>query len=199
VAHREQQEFVDRCKTRFPKHFKNCRVLEVGSRNINGGVRGFFEGCDYVGIDCQPGKDVDVVCNAHEYDSDEPFDTVISCEAFEHDPHFKETLDNALRLLRPGGLFVATFAGPNRQEHGTARSAGGELYGPDPDYYKNVSADEFRKAADHRRFDLLEVVSARNDTDVYAVGVKTAVKTSGQDSTPPPASVAKRTKSSESI
>lgn len=144
MAHKDQTEFVAWVKSQHPEFFQGTQVLEVGSRNINGSVRDFFApDCWYVGIDCTDGPGVDVVTLAHEFDwRGDPFDVVISCEAFEHDPYLQKTIDHVLSMLRDGGLFVATMASPNRKEHGTRRASNPEgIFGPDPDYYKGISTD----------------------------------------------------------
>jgi SAM-dependent methyltransferase len=175
VAHPEQNAFVRAVKARFPVYFAGTRVLEIGSRNVNGSIRQFFRGCEYVGLDCQPGCCVDVVNLAHEFADPDPFDVVVSCEAFEHDPHFDRTIPHVLGLLRRGGLFVATWASPLRPEHGTAGT--GEIYGPDPAYYRGIAADEFIMAA-AGMLHLLETSTARDGQDVRAVGFRAA--TTGQ-------------------
>lgn len=168
MAHKEQMAFVEWVSLEHPDYFTGKRVLEIGSLNVNGTVRTFFQDCDYVGIDCHDGRGVDVVTLAHEYDPDEPFDVVISCEAFEHDPYLEQTLQMAMRLLRSGGLFVATCAGPNRPEHGT-KATGHKIWSPDPDHYRNVGAFElFGWLRDD--LDPLETKSARNNQDVYCWG-----------------------------
>ena len=86
MAHEAQTDFVKSIREKHRDHFTGKRVLEVGSRNINGSVRNFFFECDYVGLDYHRGRGVDVTGLAHEYDTRDPFDVVISCEAFEHDP-----------------------------------------------------------------------------------------------------------------
>ena len=174
MSHIEQTAYVEWVKGHYPRHFKGCRVLEVGSKNINGSVRKFFRGCDYTGLDCSDGPDVDVVCLAHEFRPAELFDTVITCEALEHDPHWRLTIPHVLSLLRPGGLFVGTWGGPERPEHGTRRTedAGG-TWGPDVDYYGNVSAEEFTPVA-AAYLDPLTVQTCRGGQDVYAVGERKA-------------------------
>lgn len=169
MAHPEQMAFVKSIRDRYPDRFTGKRALEIGSRNVNGTVLDFFTDCDYVGIDCTEGPGVDVVTLAHEFDA-EPFDVVISCEAFEHDPYVVKTFENAVRLLKEGGLFVATFASPNRQEHGTRRR-GGEIYGPKPDHYRGIGVFEFY-AMIRGRFDPGEVETGRGGEDVYCWGVK---------------------------
>ena len=88
------------------------RILEVGSRNINGSVRVCFEShLDYVGIDSEPGDGVDTVMDGSEIlESFGPhsFDTVICCETFEHAPEFWKILEAIRGVLKPGGLFVVT-------------------------------------------------------------------------------------------
>jgi len=54
MAHPAQMAFVARLKERFPASFKNQKVLEVGSLNLNGSIRQFFEQCSYLGVDVGP-------------------------------------------------------------------------------------------------------------------------------------------------
>jgi SAM-dependent methyltransferase len=87
------------------------RVLEVGSRNSD--LRALFTGCrDYVGFDIHPGKNVDVVGDAHrltEIFPGERFDAVFSISVFEHlAMPWKAALEMS-RVLNVGGLlFVST-------------------------------------------------------------------------------------------
>jgi SAM-dependent methyltransferase len=46
--------------------------------------------------------------DAMAFRSDEPFDTIVSLETIEHLPDPAGFVDNILRLLRPGGMFVAS-------------------------------------------------------------------------------------------
>jgi glyoxylate carboligase len=59
--------FIDNIK---PAEFNGKRVLEVGSRYVNGSVRPLIENfCSpkkYVGIDIEPGKFVDVILPAEK-------------------------------------------------------------------------------------------------------------------------------------
>lgn len=174
MAHDAQRQFVQEIAHKYHDFFTGKSVLEIGSRNVNGTVRdSFIQPSRYVGVDCIPGPCVDVVCLAHEYHSDEPFDVVISCEAFEHDPYLEKTLRNALAMLRPGGLFVATAAGPARAEHGTGKpdTPIAELYGPSATYYRNVDPDWFRVILSEY-LDPLEVRVWAGGNDVYACGIR---------------------------
>jgi SAM-dependent methyltransferase len=88
------------------------RVLEIGSRNINGSVRGAFaDAAEYVGIDAEPGAGVDIVMPAGEIAERWRlgyFDTVLCYEMLEHDARFWLTLAAVNRVLRVGGLLYVT-------------------------------------------------------------------------------------------
>lgn len=121
MAHKEQKEFCIKVKNQYPSHFKNIKVLDVGSFDCNGNDKELFENCDYIGIDLCEGDNVDLVVAGQEYDApDNTFDTIISCECFEHNPFWKETIENIIRMLKPGGLFLFTCATTGRKVHGVA-------------------------------------------------------------------------------
>ena len=155
MAHREQIDFCEKVKSKFPWFFRGKRILDVGSLDINGCNRYLFEECDYVGLDIGDGPNVDVVCVAHEYDEpDGSFDVVVSTNAFEHDMYFSRTLPNMLRLLKHGGLMFWTCKTTGCREHGTRRSEpssspltsgkGGKW----SDFYQNVDEALVRKVID---------------------------------------------------
>lgn len=114
--HKEVMDYLTKVKTKYPEHFKNKKVLELGSLNINGSPREFFEGCEYIGLDRREGPDVDVVCNAHEYKGDK-VDVVITTEMLEHDKYAADSIKNGLSLLNNGGIFIGTAANANRPAH----------------------------------------------------------------------------------
>ena len=114
MAHQAQQDFLISVKNQFPDKFNNCKVLDIGSLDINGNNRYLFENYDYTGVDIGAGPNVDVVCKGHEFKSDTQFDIVISTECFEHDIFYKETILNAINLTKSGGLFVFTCASKGR-------------------------------------------------------------------------------------
>ena len=95
-------------------------VLDVGSRAY--GTTETFkgqlpEGWRYVGLDLEPGDNVDVV-PSHAYLWDElstgSIDVCITGQTFEHNPVFWVTLAEMARVTKPGGLIftVAPGAGP---------------------------------------------------------------------------------------
>lgn len=134
---------------RHPELFgAGLRVVEMGSLDINGSVRGFWEGSEYTGLDVGAGNGVDVVVPAaHTWTPREPVDVVVTTEMLEHDKYWRESVGAAYRWLRPGGLFVGTCADPTRGEHGTNK-AGNPYDNPflaHEDYYKGISEEELRE------------------------------------------------------
>jgi hypothetical protein len=51
MAHQEQKDFVQKLRNNFSNFFTDKKVLEIGSLNINGSIREFFDNCKYTGID----------------------------------------------------------------------------------------------------------------------------------------------------
>lgn len=92
-------------------------ALEIGSRNVNGGIRGLFNGF-YLGIDREPGAGVDLVREAADYDGEGAYNLVVCAETLEHAPNPDDVIRCAAKALGPGGLFVVTCAGPDRKPHG---------------------------------------------------------------------------------
>ena len=120
MSHPAQMLFVQSVKHHFPDYFKDSKVLEIGSLNINGSVRQFFENCEYLGVDLGLGKDVDLVSKGHELSfPDKSFKTVISCECLEHDKDWQKTFQKMYDLS--SGLVVMSCATIGRPEHGTSR------------------------------------------------------------------------------
>jgi len=150
MAHREQQQYVNGVKSKFPQFFSNQKVLDCGSLDINGNNKHFFNNCDYTGIDVGPGRNVDIVSLIHEFDApDESYDVIISTECFEHDMHYELSFQNIVRLLKPEGMFIFTCATTGRAEHGTRRTTRGcapLLQGEWSDYYMNVTEEHVRAA-----------------------------------------------------
>tara|TARA_R110000751_G_scaffold46368_14_gene104438 strand:- start:209 stop:736 length:528 start_codon:yes stop_codon:yes gene_type:complete len=147
VAHKEQQEFIQYVKSSVPMFFFHKSVIDIGSRDVNGNNREYFLGGSYVGVDITPGDNVDVVCKGHEYESD-PVDVTISTECFEHDMYWGETINNMVKLTKPGGLVVFTCASTSRPEHGTRRTSEGKEHWDQeewPDYYMNLTENHVRQ------------------------------------------------------
>lgn len=142
MAHKEQMDFCQQVKNTFTDYFINKDVLDVGSQDINGSNKIFFENCNYTGLDIGPGKNVDVICKIHQYNPGKQFDTIISTEMLEHDEHLEYSLKKMLELLKPGGLLVLTAGGHQRPEHGTY-AVHPECSPYTKQYYKNVYVSDF--------------------------------------------------------
>jgi SAM-dependent methyltransferase len=177
MAHFEQLEFVSRVKQHLPQHFRSVRVLEVGSWDVNGSIRQFFQDADYVGVDVAEGPGVDIVKQGQCVDFPSmAFDTVVTCECFEHNPFWLESFLNMSRMLKPGGLFIMTCASTGRAEHGTSRMHAGTslttLSGK-PDYYRNLAAGDFTKRIDLRlHFSAYGFATNPFSNDLYFLGIK---------------------------
>ena len=147
MAHDEQRVFFDTLKKHLPEYFYDTTVLEVGSLNINGTVRDFFDTDDYTGCDVGDGPGVDIVCGGEKLNyADNTFDVAVSAECFEHNPHWVQTFENMVRMTRIGGLVAFTCATTGRPEHGTARSDAGSsplTTALGWDYYRNLKPADF--------------------------------------------------------
>lgn len=87
-------------------------VLEIGSLNINGGVKQYFNVESYIGIDIQAGPGVDRILNGHDINKVWPentFDTVICLETLEHDSEFWTTIANIKTVLKPNGYLYLSM------------------------------------------------------------------------------------------
>lgn len=178
MAHIEQLAFVEILSKEISR-FNNCKkILEIGSYDVNGSIRPFFENSDYIGVDLIEGKGVDFVRDGHTLDYlDESFDMVISCESFEHNPYWKETFLNMIRMTKLGGLIVFTCATTGRPEHGTTRTTSVDSPGTiqmNWDYYKNLKElDFYNEIFDFKDFFGRFLFLKNNKSkDLYFVGVK---------------------------
>jgi SAM-dependent methyltransferase len=178
MSHPTQIQFVSLLSDSFPDHFRDSRVLEIGSLDINGSVRSLFHNCDYLGLDVAPGPGVDLVCQGQEYAApDGSFDVVISCEAMEHNPHWIATFKNMIRLCRPGGLVIMTCATTGRAEHGTSRTepeSSPLTIGIGWEYYRNLTASNFRRHLDERQLAGHGFWTKWNHYDLLFAGIKAA-------------------------
>ncbi|MEL6420326.1 MAG: class I SAM-dependent methyltransferase, partial [Pseudomonadota bacterium] len=150
MSHAEQVKLIEEISNSLTDYFSNTKVLEIGSMDINGSVRRFFRDCDYVGVDLEEGPGVDHVAAGQVLDfPSDSFDVVFSCECFEHNPYWRETLANMVRMCRPGGLIIVSCGGLGRAEHGTARSEPGNspaTINQGWNYYGNISPRKLSKS-----------------------------------------------------
>jgi SAM-dependent methyltransferase len=177
MSHPEQLAFFSGVAAANTPLLSGGRVLEIGSYDVNGSVREVFAAAgDYVGVDLTEGPGVDVVSFGHEYAAaDESFDAAVSGECFEHDPHWRETFTNMVRLTRPGGLVAFTCASHGRPEHGTRRSDITDSPGTQAegmDYYRNLVAADFDSLPLATWFKDYRFWYQRSTFDLYFAGVR---------------------------
>lgn len=179
MAHKQQREFCESVKIRFPKYFKRKLIIDIGSLDINGSNQYLFENSGYIGVDLFPGKNVDIACKGHELGlPNESVDVVISTECFEHDSYYGKTIQNIYRMLKPGGLFIFSCATTGRPEHGTRRTTPDDapfiqFLGEWGDYYKNLEESDIREILDlDESFKDYEFSSQHDTHDLYFWGIK---------------------------
>ena len=181
MAHERQQDFCKKVKYIFPEYFKDVRVCDIGSLDINGNNHYLFENYDYVGIDVGEGDNVTYVGEANKFVplSGQKYNIVISTECFEHDMHWVETMHNVCdNLLADKGLFLFTCATTGRPEHGTNRSKPHDSpltlqHGEWSDYYMNLTALDVKNNVDlDKYFSLYHFYTDMESCDLYFWGIK---------------------------
>ena len=185
MAHPEQLAYFERIRNQFADSFVEAEnILEVGSQNINGTVRDFFgANVNYLGIDLGMAKDVDFVIPGELIElPDRWADIAISTECFEHAEHWKDILLNMIRITKPQGLILLTFAGKGRPVHGTLDS---DLFSSPftTSYYKNLGPDDIAKAiaiGNYFSRHTFEVDSTAHDT--YFWGIRNSDNPADPDS-----------------
>jgi SAM-dependent methyltransferase len=182
MAHQQERNFCESVKKAFPHFFSGRLVLDIGSLDINGNNQYLFEDCLYLGVDLAEGRNVDITTPAHNLRlPDECVDVVISTECFEHDQFYALTLNNIVRMLKPGGLFLFSCATTGRAEHGTRRTK------PEDspftlqldrwaDYYKNLEEGDIRLALNIEAIFANHAFSLdQENCDLYFWGIKKGV------------------------
>ncbi len=169
--HPEIDQFVEQVKDKHPSYFKEKKVLEVGSQNINGSVKSHFRECDYLGMDLGPAPGVDFVCSINDYKAPNLYDVVISSEMLEHCKDWQNALLQMYENTKPGGIFILTCASTNRQEHGT------NVHSPQDskftlDWYRNISVEDFESVLPKELFSQYSLGCYRGCTDLYFYGIK---------------------------
>ena len=184
MAHPEQQEYCKSVRNKFPEYFKDVFILDIGSLDINGNNRYLFDSSSvYIGIDVALGPNVDFASSGHELAvPDETFDVVISTECLEHDRYWQRTLQNAIRMLRPGGMLLMTCATTDRPEHGTRRTSPenapllSEVDDDWADYYRNLDESDVRASIKiDEFFKFAEFSVNKQSCDLYFVGIKKGI------------------------
>lgn len=165
--HAEAKAWVAQYATAAP-----CAVLDIGGRDINGTTRDLFPNADpYVVLDIAAGPNVDIVADAATWTPDREYDIVLSTEVFEHTETWPAICATALAALSPGGLFVATMAGPGRPTH-SAVDGGWTLH--PGEHYANIHPDDLRQALGGQGWVDVEVEYRPTPADVRCAARKPA-------------------------
>jgi len=184
--HPEAAAFTNFVKSLFPSFFnKPLKVLDVGSGDINGNNRSLFDpASDYTGNDVYAARNVTIISKTAALSfPDETFDVIVSTECFEHDPEYTASLQNIVRMLKPGGLFFFSCASTGRPEHGTRRTSPNDSFGTIAklsdmqDYYKNLTISDIKTAIDLSIFGTKAAYYNKKTCDLYFYGLKTPEKT----------------------
>ena len=91
----------------YASEFVNPTIVEIGSQNVNGSIRDVAPPSNYVGLDFQEAKGVDIVLeDAYTFPLPDNYaDMIVTSSCFEHSEMFWLTFLEALRILKPRGLF----------------------------------------------------------------------------------------------
>lgn len=141
---------------------KGKRVVEAGSYNYNGSVRGVYEAMSpaaYLGTDAQHGPGVDMACPAENLPAalgHGTADVVISTEMLEHAADWRGAVTGLVRVLAAGGVLVLTARGPGFPFH------------PHPGDFWRFTPDHMDAVAEACG---LEVVRCEPDPDPASPGV----------------------------
>jgi len=156
------------------KTTEDLRVLDIGGRDLNGSPRMFFpNAAPYDVLDLYEGPNVDIVADATTWrlpgprGAERPFyDLVVCTEVFEHVKGWADIIQTAYEVLRPGGWFIFTCAGPGRPVHSGIQPVWG-LIGDE--HYANVSAEEIGEVLHTQGWEDIEVRQLGLDTQGKAV------------------------------
>ena len=185
MAHSEQMTFFKTVTDLFPQKFAK-KVIDIGSLDINGGPHTLFKSDEYVGVDLAAGPNVNLTSQGENVDlPSNYFDVSMSSECFEHNPAWRSTLANMVRMTKPLGLVVISCASTGRLEHGTSRSDGG-FAAPlaiqkGQEYYRNLSKRQLLQALDKSQFLTQKAWTNFKTGDLYFVGVKSSEEPSDME------------------
>ena len=111
---------MDKATLEFVRKHKDKllgKVLEVGSLDVNGGIRSIVE---VFGIDMREGPGVDLVCSVDDLGKHFEmgyFDACVSCGTFEHIENWKAFVTETWAAVKEGGWLVLTVASLDKGRH----------------------------------------------------------------------------------
>jgi SAM-dependent methyltransferase len=175
MAHGSQTKFFQLVVKHFPELFGGS-VLDVGSLDINGGPHLLISPRTYVGVDLGEGPNVTLVGRGEDLDlPTASFDVSMSSECFEHNPYWRATLLNMVRMTRPEGLIVFTCATTGRLEHGTSRTdvdSAPLAVAVGQEYYENVTPKQVATALRGSSLATWAAFVNKHESDLLFVGIR---------------------------
>jgi hypothetical protein len=144
---------MQRLKEKYKRLFKNQKILELGSLDMNGSVWDLFENCEMTGVDWVAGPHVTHVmkCSDTEF-KPETFAFIISLNHMEHDPYWEQSLKHNIPALMVGGMMFLKWCSTHSSKHCAEYDPSGKLgYYPkelnEVMNFFNVNYREFRLKA----------------------------------------------------
>jgi len=177
MAHKQQLSIIGAVANHLCDDWSGKNIIEIGSYDVNGSIRHLFPKSNYIGVDLTEGPGVDLVCEGDKVDyPDNHFDASISCECFEHNPKWVETIENMHRMTKAGGVLIFTCASTGRLEHGTTRTSPKSSPGTSSlgwDYYLNLTkSDIYRKVDINKLFSSHFLIFDKYSCTLSFVGIK---------------------------
>ena len=115
------QFFVDGTEA---EDFAAKKILEVGSKYVNGSVRPliekFYSPKQYIGVDIEAGRYVDVILPAEKiagHFGPESFDVLITTEMLEHVKDWRATINNMKTVIKRQGCVYLTTRSKGMEYH----------------------------------------------------------------------------------
>jgi hypothetical protein len=140
-------------------------IVDLGGRDLNGNVWGFWPNAAWWVVDLREGRGVDEAADLTAWRPGRQWDLAVCCEVFEHAEKWAEIVRTAFEVTRPGGRVIFTCAGPGRAPH-----SGIEATAITPDeYYQNVHPDELRSVMASVGFEAIECAQLGLDTQATAL------------------------------
>ncbi|QWT29889.1 SAM-dependent methyltransferase [Streptomyces phage KimJongPhill] len=125
------------------------RCLDLGGRDINGGIRDLIPNGKWQGVDIEAGPGVDLVrdCTMGWLDTLPRFDIVVCTEVLEHVEKWRDILRTCAQALDTMGsqLLFVTAASTGRRAHG----ASGAMDPAPGEWYRNVPAEDVAEELGH--------------------------------------------------
>jgi GT2 family glycosyltransferase len=143
------------------------KVLDVGSRNVNGSPRPLVNSTEYHGIDVAPGPGVDEVADAARWVPSTQYDLALCLETFEHAREWREILRMMAAAVRPDGEVIVTTACDPREPHSGVDGVVNAVR--EDEWYRNIDPEDLRECAEELFCEVVvDVLPDRGDVRLVA-------------------------------